>query len=510
MTEQRISLINYYEKLPVAVYICDRNDELVEYNTAAASLLQVIPKTGRKDWYPSLTIYDVDGRVIDANYKPVTTGIKANADGYRQELKFHLPDGTERYVLASSVAIWDETGDYDGAIHTLSDITAQRDSEKQQALLAAIIDSSEDAIIAKDLDGFITSWNPAAERLFGYSAKEAVGQHISLIMPNDRLAEEKLIIQKISKGETVDHFETMRINKDGDILPISLTVSPVRDAQGKIVGASKIARDITRQKQAEEQVQIYTTHLEEIVAKRTDELNHALRKEKELGQMKSRFVSMASHEFRTPLSAVKLSASLIAKYAEPYQNQQIDKHIDKIKNSVNDLTAILGDFLSLEKLESGKVNVSMSEFDLFDFSSEMALEMQLLAKPGQQIIYGHEGSASTVLLDPQLLKNCLHNLLSNAIKYSGEHTVINFDTGINATECRICVEDQGIGIPEADQQHLFSAFFRAGNTGDIQGTGLGLNIVARYAGLMGGTVGFESKPGCGTTFTLIFPLRQAE
>ncbi|MCQ6959202.1 sensor histidine kinase [Mucilaginibacter aquariorum] len=509
MGVQRISLIDYSELLPVAVYICDRNDELVEYNSAAASLFDVIPSTGSKDWYPSLEKFDREGRRINAGYRPVTQGIKHHAEGVRQEIRFLLPNGGDRHILVTSVAIRDETGAYDGAIHTLSDITAQRSSEREQALLAAIIESSDDAIVAKDLDGRITSWNRGAERMFGYKATEAIGRHISLIIPLERLAEEKRIIKAISEGKKVEHFETVRLTKTGQAIPISLTISPVRDARGRIIGASKIARDITRQKLAEEQILSYTTHLEEMVARRTGELDQALQKEKELGKLKSRFVSMASHEFRTPLSTIKLSASLIEKYASPYQNPHIEKHLVKINNAVNDLTAVLGDFLSLEKLESGKVSAVLAEFDLAEFCREAVAEMQLLAKRGQRLVYCHTGTTELVRLDQQLLKHCLHNLLSNAIKYSEEGTLIRMDTMLNPGECRLSVADQGIGIPEADQPQLFSAFFRAANTGTIQGTGLGLNIVARYVALMDGSVGFESRPGQGTTFTLRFSLPQS-
>jgi len=506
MTDERLSIIQYYEKLPVAVYICDRNDELVEYNAAAASLFGILPQTGRKDWYPALEVYDQENRHIGAVYKPITTEIKINAGGARHEIRFRLPDGSDRHILVSSVAVRDNEGNYDGAIHTLSDITVQRRFESQQALLASIIESTDDAIITKDLNGMITSWNPAAEHLFGYAAKEAIGRHISLIIPEARRAEANRIIEVIIGGKKIEHFETVRRARNGTEIPISLTVSPIRNMDGTIIGASKIARDITRQKLAEKELLNYTAHLEEMVAKRTEELDLALRKEKELGQLKSRFVSMASHEFRTPLSAVKLSASLVEKYAEPYQNQNIEKHIGKIKKSIGELSTILGDFLSLEKLESGKIIVAVDDFNLEEFCSEMAAEMQLLAKPGQQLLYAHSGTTPFTRLDQQLIKHCLYNLLSNAIKYSGENTVIHFDTWVNDMECRMSVIDQGIGIPEADQQHLFSAFFRAGNTGNIQGTGLGLNIVSRYTQLMQGTVSFESKPAQGTTFTLSFPV----
>jgi signal transduction histidine kinase len=238
-----------------------------------------------------------------------------------------------------------------------------------------------------------------------------------------------------------------------------------------------------------------------------EEVSLSLEKEKELGQLKSRFVSMASHEFRTPLSAVQLSAVLIEKYAQPFQNDHITKHVGKIKTNVGTLTAILNDFLSLEKLEAGKVEPAISSFDLVKLGEEITEEMQVVAKQNQNIIYQHTGINSIINLDQNLLKNCIVNLIANAIKYSGENTFIEFNTEVSDDKCTITIKDNGIGIPENDQKHLFEAFFRAHNTGNIPGTGLGLNIVARYTSLMNGTIEFKSNLNHGTLFILYFPIR---
>ena len=213
---------------------------------------------------------------------------------------------------------------------------------------------------------------------------------------------------------------------------------------------------------------------------------------------------MASHEFRTPLSSIQLSASLVEKYAVNFDNANISKHVNKIKNSVGNLTGILNDFLSLEKLEAGKTQASFSKFDLVKLSEEITEEMQLIAKQNQSIIYQHTGLSSKVILDQNLLKNCIINLIANAIKYSGENTFIEFNTEITATDCTITIKDNGIGIPDSDQKYLFQPFFRAHNTGNIPGTGLGLNIVARYTSLMNGKVDFQSIQNKGTQFTITF------
>lgn len=236
-----------------------------------------------------------------------------------------------------------------------------------------------------------------------------------------------------------------------------------------------------------------------------EEVSLLYEKEKELSRLKSRFVSMASHEFRTPLSSIQLSTVLIERYAQQLDTENIKKHTLKITASVNSLVSILNDLLSLEKLEAGTVKPRYSTFDLVKLAESISEEMQLLAKPNQQIIYQHTGETSLVKLNLQLLKNCIINLITNAIKYSGANTFIEFNTEINAATVKICVKDNGIGIPEEDQKYLFEAFFRAHNTGKIAGTGLGLNIVTRYTKLMKGKISFTSKINQGTSFTITFP-----
>ena len=234
----------------------------------------------------------------------------------------------------------------------------------------------------------------------------------------------------------------------------------------------------------------------------------SLEKEKELNQRNSRFVSMASHEFRTPLSAVQLSASFIEKYLEKPDFSNVLKHTGRIKNSVQLLTSILNDFLSLERLEAGKVTTNWEEINLVALAEEITEEMQLICKANQHIVYQHTGSTGMFVFDANLLKNCIINLISNAIKYSGENSFIEFNTEISDEACTIVIKDDGIGIPEEEQKNLFEPFFRAHNTGNIPGTGLGLNIVKRYVSLMHGQVTCQSALHKGTIFTLTFGNRK--
>jgi len=386
--------------------------------------------------------------------------------------------------------------------------------------LDAIIENAIDGIITIDDRGLIEHLNPAALELFGYSREELVGKNVSVLMPLPDKAKHDGYIQNyhdtgkkhiIGIGREV-HGQ----RKDGSVFPFRLGVSEVKFSDRKIY--TGFIHDLTKEKANEEQIKSYTEKLEVKIKERTKDLvklvselqtakenmSALFEKEKELNQLKTRFVSMASHEFRTPLSAIQLSASLIDKYTEKQDVSNVEKHTTKIKNSINNLTTILNDFLSLEKLEAGKVEANASWFNIISFAEEITEEMQMMTKQNQHIIYEHNGLIADVFLDQNLLRNCIINLISNAVKYSGADTLIQFNTQLADGKLILEVKDNGIGIPETDQKNLFEPFFRAHNTGDIPGTGLGLNIVNRYVDLMGGTVSCISKQHNGTTFTLVF------
>ncbi len=389
------------------------------------------------------------------------------------------------------------------------------------ALLKAIIETAIDGIITIDERGKIETINPAACNLFQYTPAEVIGKNVNALMPSPYKENHDGYIARYQRTHDPHIIgigrEVQGLKKDGSVFPFRLAVSEVQFLGRKVY--TGFIHDLSREKDAEEKLREYATKLEELVEERThslketvealqlakEEVSISLEKEKELSQLKSRFVSMASHEFRTPLSAIQLSAVLIEKYSAQLDNPNIAKHINKIKNAISNLTSILNDFLSLEKLEAGKVEPEFTEFDIVKFGEEITEEMQLVAKQNQLIVYQHTGAGSAAKLDPALLKNCIINLIGNAIKYSGENTFIEFNTEISESQLTITVKDNGIGIPENDQKHLFEAFFRAHNTGNIPGTGLGLNIVTRYATLMQGVIKFQSKVNKGTSFTISFP-----
>lgn len=392
---------------------------------------------------------------------------------------------------------------------------------KNQALLNAIIENAIDGIITINEKGIVESINPSACRLFLYTPEEVIGKNISLLMPSPDREKHDTYIQNY-KSSGIPHIighdrDVLGRKKDGNIFPFRLGVSEVK-FEGERIFAGFI-HDMSHQKEAENRLMQYTQHLEELVKDRTQALNetiealtltkeevsNTLEKEKELNKIKSRLLSMASHEFRTPLSTIQLSTSLIQRYIEDLNNPKIETHIHKIKNAIANLTAILNDFLLLEKAESNKITLEICTFNLHDFIKEIIGELKLLTKKKQKIISIPNTEITLVKLDKNLIKNCIINLVSNAIKYSGEETEIELWTSITDKTITLNVKDNGIGIPEEEQKHLFEAFFRAHNTGTIPGTGLGLHIVSRYVSLMNGTISFKSAIDKGTLFTIELP-----
>ena len=420
--------------------------------------------------------------------------------------------------------------------------------------LQAVIENATDGIITIDNNGIVETINPAAARIFGYAPKEVIGQNIKMLMPQPYRKEHDQYIHNY-KATGVRKIigigrEVRGQKKDGTTFPMRLAVSEVKfDGKKRIF--TGIVHDLSEVKDAEQKI-LDLNHklserneqLEARVIERTEKLasvvdklldtneqlekeiqerleterklidrehllEASLTKEKELNELKSRFVSMASHEFRTPLSTILSSIELVEAYENDEQIPKRERHILRIKKSVNTLTEILKDFLSLSRLEEGKIEANPLEFDFFVFCEETLEEIRALLKNGQQIQHQHEGAEKMVYLDPKMLKNILINLLSNAIKYSGENTTIACHTSFDGQQLKMVITDQGKGIPIEDQPHLFDRFFRARNVENIQGTGLGLNIVKRYLDLMKGNIQFDSELGKGTTFVVTIPQNHA-
>ena len=242
------------QALPVAVYTTDAKGYIVSYNEAAATLWGVRPELGSARWCGSWKLYHTDGTPMAHGDCPMALAVKEQRAIHGAEAVAERPDGTRIPFMAFPTPLFGPGGDILGAVNTLVDLSAQHRARRAQQHLAALVKSSHDAIISKDLGGIITTWNESAQRLFGYDELEAVGKSITILIPKERLHEEVEILARIRAGEVVDHFETVRLHKDGRRLPISLTISPIRAEDGAIIGISKMARDITAQKESEERI----------------------------------------------------------------------------------------------------------------------------------------------------------------------------------------------------------------------------------------------------------------
>ena len=386
--------------------------------------------------------------------------------------------------------------------------------------IEALFQYATEGILVVNERGLIVSINPSAEKLFGYEKNELLGKSIEALVPQrygERHAQHRGKYNENPHPRSMGQgMELYGRRKDGSELPVEISLSPYSTDEGKFTIGFIV--DITHRKAAEEQMRNYSKELELQVKNRTlileeavDELektkknlDDALAKERDLSELKSRFVSMASHEFRTPLATIQSSLSLVKKYGELGDSEKQDRHISKIKTSINSLTDILNDFLSVSKLEEGKIENMVSLFNLQDFIKEICSEMQGIAKEGQRIYYQHSGNTG-VWLDNKLLRHILFNLLSNAIKFSKENGKINVQSEVSVAYATISVSDEGIGISETDKKNLFERFFRGFNAAHIQGTGLGLNIVSKYVELMGGSISVDSTENVGTTFTVTLP-----
>lgn len=411
-------------------------------------------------------------------------------------------------------------------------MTTETKIEHQNAFEAMFQHANIGLIISND-QGVIEQVNIYAERLFGYGEGELVGQKVEVLIPAMLRTRHEGHREGFSRNPGPRAMgmgmDLRAAKKDGTEFPVEISLAHYTlDGKRHVVS---FVNDITLRKKIEDELKNLNRELEKKVAERTKdltqalmELNHinaslseemeyrkateasvrrSLEREKELSELKSRFVSMASHEFRTPLGGILTSASLIARYDKPEDAAKREKHVSTIKTAVTNLTGILNDFLSLDKLETGKIECHPESFPLDEFIDETIESLQTSLKKGQHVVFTRSESPVPVCADRNMLRNVLLNLLSNASKYSAEGCEILLTTEETDEGWVVNVRDFGLGIPEEEQKHLFERFFRAKNAATIQGTGLGLNIVKKYLDLMGGSIRFVSEHGIGTTFTVI-------
>jgi len=418
------------------------------------------------------------------------------------------------------------------------------EEEHSFTIMKSIVETAIDGIFLIDTEGTVLMANLAAQRLFGYERDEIIGKNISLLMPSPhRELHDTYVHNYLNTGiKRIIGIgrEIEGVHKNGTLFPARLAVSEIiLNHEHYFTG---IIHDLSDIKIAENKLIRLNQELEEIVIERTvelqdavnrlldtnkllngaidkhkaseaalmliqEELKKSLEKEKELGILKSRFMSMASHEFKTPLSSILSSAGLVSRYDGPDQASDRSRHIEKIKSSVNHLNNILTDFLSVNRLEEGIFEPLVSQFTLDALLKDLKSDMEGLLKKGQKLIFQVTDPEIELSSDKNILRNILYNLLSNAIKYSDETKSITCRVIPVGNNVSIEIIDEGMGIPLEDQKYIGSRFFRASNAINIQGTGLGLNIVDSYLHLLNGSLSFTSHPGLGTTFTITVPLQ---
>lgn len=381
------------------------------------------------------------------------------------------------------------------------DITERKIKEKELSHWARIFDESLNEIYVFDADTLqFTNVNKEAQRNIGYTMDELVLMTPMDIKPDlDRDDFLKLIGPLLVDKTGKIQFEANHERKDGTTYPVEVHV------QLSVMGAKKtfvaIILDITERKN-------YTEKLERKVEERTQLLTEALAKEKELNELKTRFLSLVSHEFKTPLSSILTSITLLGKYTETDQQDKRDKHVATIKNKVKYLDTILNDFLSVERLDSGKVKYRIESFALSKTINEVVYNSNMLLKAGQNIQYPEDIDHILVQFDEKTLELALSNLIHNAIKYSPEGSRIDLVVRLDEKELVIQVIDEGIGIPKEEQKHIFDRYFRAGNALLTQGTGIGLNIAKQHLENLGARLEFSSIAHKGSTFSIYIPKNQ--
>lgn len=371
-----------------------------------------------------------------------------------------------------------------GASKIARDVTERKKDDEKKAVLAAIVASTDDAIISKTLDGVITIWNKAAERMFGYTEDEAIGQHISLIIPSDRLQEETFIIGEITKGRKVDHFQTFHRAKNNSLVPISLSISPVIDSNGKIIGASKIARDISA---------------EQAALKETADLYIQL---KELNAKKDEFIALASHELKTPLTSIAGYLQILSQRITDEKNIMFVK---KTQQQVSKLSALVSDLLDVSKIEAGKLNFALDNFNIREVVDDV-VDLITHSNNRYEIVLKTSVSELFIKGDAHRIEQVIINLLTNAIRYAPDSKRIEVYLIDETNGIKIGVKDFGKGIPQDKLNDIFSRFYRVDESDNkASGLGIGLYLCYEIVNRHHGKIWAESTPNVGSTFWFTLP-----
>jgi PAS domain S-box-containing protein len=462
-----------------AVITTDAQGRIVFANHAARALL----RTGETD---------ISGRHLDELFQIVNEHSRASVEspvskvmrvgavvGLANHTILIAQDGTEIPIDDSGAPVRGVDGKIRGTVLVFRDITERRLAEDATRLLAHVVESSDDAIISKDLNGLVTSWNKGAERIFGYSAEEMIGRPISILAPADRVDEMPKILERIRRGERVDHFESVRRGKYGRSVNVALTVSPVLDASGKIVGASKIARDITERMLA---AQTIAQHADQLARSNAD---------------LQQFTYAASHDLQEPLRTVVTFTQLLADRYKGKLDAEADEFMGYTISAATRMRLLITDLLHYSRVVH-REDIPLKEVALNDAADLAAHNLQLAIQESNTVL--EVGRLPTLLADKVQMIQLFQNLIGNAIKYRGSDTpVIHIAAEQNGEEWVLSVRDNGAGIPAEYREYIFGVFKRL-HGHEHAGTGVGLAICKSIVERHGGRIWVESEPGQGSTF----------
>jgi PAS domain S-box-containing protein len=474
------------DALPAAIYTTDATGRLTHCNPAAVELAGRSPEFGTDQWCVSWKLYRPDGTPLPHDQCPMAVVLKEGRAVTGEEIIVERPDGTRASVVPYPTPLRDAEGTIIGGINMLIDVTDRKQAEETRARLAAIVESSDDAVVGKTLDGIITSWNGAAEKMFGYTATEAVGQHISLIIPAERREEEDEVLARLRNGQKIDHFETERQAKDGRRINISLTVSPIRSPAGKIIGASKVARDITERKRTEKALQ-------------------------EADRRKTEFLATLAHELRNPLAPIRNSLHILRMGDDAPAVERVHEMLER---QVNHLVRLVDDLLEISRITSGKIELRTEPVEIAAaIRTAVETSKPLIEAGGHQLAITLPAQPLTVEADPLRLSQIIANLLNNAAKYTDPGGQLWLTATREGGEVAISVRDTGIGLSADMLASVFEMFMQVdGNHKRSQGgLGIGLSLVKRLVELHGGRVEAKSAGvGRGSEFKIRLPLAKKQ
>jgi PAS domain S-box-containing protein len=478
-------VVRLLDALPAAAYICDADGLITYFNSRAAELWGREPKLNDPDdrYCGSLKLFLADGTPITQDRCWMALALRAREAYHGHEIVVERPDGTRLTGLAHATPIRDESGTLLGAVNVVVDITDCKRAEEAQALLAAVVESCEDAIVTKTLDGVIRSWNGGAERLFGYTAAEAIGRPITLVIPPDRLDEERMILERLKRGERVEHYETVRVRKDGRLIDISLTISPVRDADGRIVAASKVARNITLQKRAEEVL-------------------------READRRKTEFLAVLGHELRNPLAPIRNGLQIIRQARGDRAAE--DRAVAVMERQVAHMVRLVDDLLDLSRITKGKIELRRDRLDLAAAVQDAVDACRPLVEDrGHELTVTLPPAPVWVDGDRTRLAQVFSNLLTNAARYTERGGRVRLTAERQGSDAVVSVADNGSGIPADVLPRVFDMFTQADRPLERTqgGLGIGLSLVKGLVELHGGSVKARSDgPGLGSEFVVRLPV----